>query len=424
MRLRAITAALAAGLLAAAGITAQGATAATPASIASANGVVGISQVVEVRAPGFANQTVGLNFSIAEQVRSTATVSINGAGSGSTVWTPTDAGTWTISGAGTFSSASASTLTIAAVPTLTNLYAVNQATVNVATTMTAIVQTTGGTSSPAGTVTFTNPVGSTLATVALTPLGNGKSSANYAWTSTSTTPRITITATYNPTTGLGGGANWLTSSSTDGIQVTGAAPTVSLKLPGSFTVGRTIDVGAVITGVTGSDNSPIQGSVSFTTNVNGNVTSIAGSQSLTGGQATTSWTPTTSGNQVITANFSATNSFVSGTGTQTINVSPAPSADPLSFGVQGSAAWPAGATVSAPANASIQLFTTTGSGAPTNISESGPCLINGSTLITATGVGTCTLTVTSPGTANFAANQATVTLDIQAPAKKKSKKRR
>ena len=423
MRLRAITAALAAGLLAAAGITAQGATAATPALIASANGVVGIAQTVEVRAPGFANQTVGLNFSIAGQVRSTATVTVNAAGSGSTVWTPTDAGAWTISGSGAFASATASTLMIAAVPTITTLYAVNQATVDVATTMTVVVQSTGGTSSPAGSVTFTNPVGSALATVALTQQGNGTSTANYAWTSSSTTERINITATYNPTTGLGGGANWLTSSNTDGIQVTAAAPTVALKLPGTFTVGRPINVAAVITGVTGSDNSPIQGSVSFVSNVNGAATGISGSQSLSGGQDTVPWTPTASGNQVITASFSATNSFVSATATQAISVNPAPSADPVSVGVQGSAAWPAGGAVSVAANTSIPLSTTAGSGAPANLSEAGPCLINGATLITSTGAGTCTVTVTSPGTANFNPNQATVTLNVQAPPAKPKKRR-
>ena len=421
MRFRAITAALAAGLLAAAGITAQGATAATPALIASANGVVGISQVVEVRAPGFANQTVGLNFNLVGQVRSTATVSINGAGSGSTVWTPTDAGTWSISGTGSFASATPSTLTIAAVPTITTLYAVNQAQVNVATTMTAVVQSTGGTSSPVGSVTFTNPVGASLATVALTPQGNGKSSANFSWTSTSTTERITITATYNPAPGFAGGANWLTSSSTDGIQVLTTNPPVAMKLPGSSTVGRPTDVAAVING---SNNVSVQGSVSFTTNVNGSVTSIAGSQPIQSAQATASWTPATAGNQVITANFSATNSNASGTATQIISVDPALAADPISFGVQGSAAWQAGATVSVPANASLQLFTTTGSGAPTNLSDTGPCLINGNTVIAANGAGKCTITVTSPGTTTFAANQASVTLAVQAPPKKKAKKKR
>ena len=421
MRLRAIATALATGLLVTAGISTTGATAATPALIGSANGVVGLAQTVEVRAPGFANQTVGLDFSLVGQVRTTATVAINAAGSGSTVWTPTDAGTWTISGSGGFASAAPSTATIAAVPTITTLYAVNQAAVNVATTMTAVVQSTGGTSSPLGSVTFTNPVGSPLATVNLTPQGNGKSSADFSWTSTSTTQRIDITATYNPAAGFAGGANWLTSSDTDGIQVLTSNPAVSLKLPGSFTVGRPVDVAAVING---PNNITFQGSAAFTTNVNGTISSISGSQPIRNAQVSVPWTPTTPGNQIITVNFSSSNSNASGTGNQIVNVNPALGADPISIGVQGSAAWPSGATVPVSANANLQLFTTSGSGAPTSISESGPCLINGSTLVTAISAGTCTLTVTSPGTTAFAANQATVTLDVQAPAKKSKKRNR
>lgn len=416
MRLRAMAAAVAAGVLALTGFTVQGASAATPSLIGGANGIVGIAQTVEVRAPKFANQAVTLNFSQAGQVRSSAPVTINAAGSGSTVWTPTDAGSWTISGAGSFSSATPSTLNVAAVPTRTTLYAVNQAAVNVATTMTAVVQSTAGTSSPAGSVTFTNPVGTSLATVGLTPIGNGKSSANFSWTSTSTTDRITITATYNPSPGFAGSANWLTSLSTDGIQVLGANPPLSLKLPGSLTVGVPTEVGAV---VNGANNVSVQGSVAFSTNVNGQVLSISGSQPIASAQATAPWTPTVSGNQILTASFSASNSNASASGNQFVYVNPALGADPISVGVQGSAAWPAEASVQAPANATIELFTTTGSGAPVSISESGPCLINGASLVTSIGAGTCSVTVTSPGNTAFASNQVTVTLKIAAPKKKK-----
>ena len=423
MTIRPLTATLAAALLAlTTGAIAPTATASTPALIGGANGVVGIAQTVEVRAPRLANQTVGLDFLLAGQLRTSASVALNGAGSGSTVWTPTDAGAWTINGSAGLAGATASNLTVAAVPTITELYAVNQATVNVGSTLTAVVAPTGGTSVPAGSVTFTNPVGSVLATVPLTPSAGGTATANYVWTSTSATPRINITATFNPAVGAGGSANALSSSATDGIQATGSAPLVSMKLPGTFTVGRPINVGAVINNATGTDGSPIQGSVAFTTNVNGRISSVSGSVPLTGGQVTTTWTPQVAGNQVLSASFSATNSFISGIGSQIINVLPAPSADPISFGVVGSAAWPSGATVSAPANANIQLFTTTGSGAPTSISESGPCMVSGTTFISATSAGTCTLTVTSPGTAAFTANQVTVTVQVQAPPRKKKRR--
>jgi hypothetical protein len=399
-----------------------GASAATPSLIGGANGVVGVPQTIEVRAPDFGEDTVQLAFSLGGQVLSRVNLTLNKAGSGSTVWTPTDAGEWTISGTGPFASAQSSTLTVAAVPTITTVYAVNQAQVNVATTITAVVEATGGTISPAGSVTFTNPAGSVLGTVALTPAGAGKSSANYAWTSTATTPKFTITAGYNPVAGVAGSANALTSSGSVGTEVLQAAPTVALKLAGSYTVGRQADVGALISGVVGTNGSPIQGSVAFANNVNGAITGISGSMPLTGGQATASWTPSAAGNQLVIASFSATNSFVSGTASQAISVRQAVGLDPISIGVQGSAAWPNGATIPAPANARIQLFTTTGSGASASISESGPCLVNGATLITATGAGACTLTVSSPGTSAFSASQVTVTLDVQAPAKKKKKR--
>ena len=419
MRLRFLGASAGLAVIVSAGISAPAATAATPSLIGSANGVVGIAQTVEVRAPRFAGQNVGLNFSLAGQVRTTATVSLNSAGSGSTVWTPSDAGAWSVAGAASFSSASASNLTVAAAPTITTLYAANQAPVNAPTTLTATVAPTGGAAIASGSVVFTDQFGSTLGSSPLTSDATGLATADFAWTPTYTTPRINVTATYSPSAGAGGSANTLASVSTGGIQVTSGTPVVSLKLPGTLVVGRTTDVTAIVAGVIGSDGSPIQGSVALINNVNGAVSSISGSIPLAGSKATASWTPTSSGNQLIVAKFSATNSFVSGSDTQAVDVLPAPGADPISLGVQGSAAWPAGGTVSAPANASLKLFTTTGSGAPASVSESGPCLVNGSTLVTSTAAGTCTLTVSSPGTAAFASNQETVTIQVQAPPKKK-----
>lgn len=419
MRLRFLAASASLVLVVSAGISAPAVTAATPSLIGSANGVVGIAQTVEVRAPGFANQTVGLNFTLAGQVRSTSNVTLNAAGSGSAVWTPSDAGFWTIAGAGSFAGASASTLTVSGVPTITTLYAANQAPVNVATTLTAVVAPTAGAAVPSGSVIFTDQFGSTLGSAPLAANSTGTATANFAWTPTAPTSGITITATYSPSAGAGGSANALASSSTDGIQVTFTTPLVTLKLPGTLVVGRSTNVTALIAGATGSDGSPLQGSVGLTNNVNGSVTGISGSIPLSGSQATATWKPTSPGNQLIVADFSASNSFISGSNTQAVNVLPAPGADPISIGVQGSAAWPAGGTVSAPANASITLFTTTGSGAPASISETGPCLVNGGTLVTSTTAGTCTLTVSSPGTASFASSQATVTIDVQAPPKKK-----
>ena len=419
MRFRRFATAASIALLASLGLTAPSTSAAGTSLIGTANGVVGIAQNVEVRAPQFASQTIGLNFSLAGQVQTTANVALNAAGSGSTVWTPSDAGSWTVSGSGGFATATASNATISAVPTTTTLYAANQTPVDTATRLTAVVTPTAGTGTPTGSVIFTDQFGTTLASVPATSHGAGAASAVYNWTPTAPTTGLTITATYSPSAGAGGSANFQASSGSNGIQVTSGGPLVSLTLPGTLTVGQETVVGAVMNQATGSDGSPIQGSVSFLTNVNGNQVGISGSTTLSGGRISTSWTPATAGNQIISAEFSASNSFISGTGTQAVNVLPAPGSDPLSIGVRGSAAWPANATVSAPANASLTLFTTTGSGAPASISESGPCLVDGATLITATKAATCTLTVSSPGTGAFGASTQTVTIDVQAPKRKK-----
>ena len=203
MRLRFLGASAGLAVIISAGISAPAATAATPSLIGSANGVVGIAQTVEVRAPRFAGQKIGLNFSLAGQVRTTATVSLNSAGSGSTVWTPSDAGAWSVAGAASFSSASASNVTVAAAPTITTLYAANQAPVNAPTTLTATVAPTGGAAIASGSVVFTDQFGSTLGSSPLTSDATGLATADFAWTPTYTTPRINVTATYSPSAGAG-----------------------------------------------------------------------------------------------------------------------------------------------------------------------------------------------------------------------------
>lgn len=400
-----------------AGISANAAPA--PALIGTANGVVGVPQTVEVRAPGFANQTVTLTYSVAGQAVTTTTVAINAAGSGSTVWTPTQAGTWSVGGAGSFASASASALTVSAVPTITTLYAVNQAQVNVATTLTAVVTPTSGSYVPAGSVIFTTAFGSVLGTAPLTQNGASSSIANLSWTSTSPAV-VPIVATYSPAAGLAGGANAQASSSQDQIEVLTGQPLVTLKLPGNYVQGRTTNVTAVVTQGTAPSGSPMAGSVSLISNVNGTQTGISGSIPLaSNNEATAAWTPTSSGNQIIIAQFTSSNSYLSGQAQQIISVLPTPAADPISLGQAGQAAWAPGSTVSLPANATVNLSVTSGSGAPVSISEAGPCMVSGASLITATGAGTCTLTASSPGTSAYSPNSATVTIQVSpAPAKK------
>lgn len=84
------------------------ASATAPALIGTGNGVVGVSHTVEVRAPGYAHQTVTLTCSLASQPLTTAQVSVNAADSGSASWTPYRAGSRTVDGAVAFASASES----------------------------------------------------------------------------------------------------------------------------------------------------------------------------------------------------------------------------------------------------------------------------------------------------------------------------
>ncbi len=391
-----------------------------PSVIGAANGIVGVSQTVEVRAPAFASQTVTLTFALAGQTVTSAQVGLNGSGSGSTSWTPSQAGSWTVSGAGTFAGAQASTPTVAGVPTITTFYAVRQAQVNVATNLTAVVSSTSGTFVPTGSVIFATAFGSALGTVALVPSGPASATATLAWTPTATSEALPLTATYSPSAGLSGAANARASSSSDQVQVLSTQPLVTLKLPNQYVVGRAANITSVITqSTTPNTGAPLAGSAAVTVDVNGTVTGIGGSLAVQGGEATTSWVPTSPGNQILTSQFSSSNSFLSGSAQQIIAVLPAPTKDAVSIGPSGQAAWAAGSSVNLQANSSVSLNSTTASGAPTSVSETGPCLVNGATLIASTTAGTCSVTVTSPGTASFAPNSTTVTVNVTAPPKKR-----
>lgn len=400
------------GLALASAVSMGGAQAATaPASIGTPNGITGVQQTIEVRAPEFANQTVAVTVNAGSTPVGSIPIAVNAAGSGSAEWTPPGAGTWSIAGQGTLAAATPSNFTVAPTPTRTTLYAANQAQINAPTTMVAVVQALAGSLAPQGSVTFTTAIGTVLQTVALTPGSAGTSTATYSWTSTGT-GTTTITATYNPASGVAGQADMTTSAGTDTIESVDSNPLVTLRLPSTFTVGVPVVVSAVI------NNIGLDGSAAFTTNINGTVLSVSGSVPLVNSVATAPWTPTVSGNQVLTANFSASNSNASGTANQWIAVANALPRDTVRLAPAGQNPWP-GAPIPVRTNTQIAMAAATASGAPVSIEENGPCLVSGMTLITATAPGTCTLVVSSPGTTSFAPASATYSFQITAPAKKK-----
>lgn len=383
----------------------------TPAVIATANGVAGLAQTVEVRAPGFANQTVSISLALAGSMIGSVSVPINGAGSGSAVWTPNAAGAWTLSGTGSFASATPTTVTAAAVPTSTILLAPTSL-VGSPNTLIAYVQSKSGTVIPAGSVTFANQFGGTLGTVPLAPSGPGTSSAVFAWTPPS--PAVyPISATYMPTVGVGGVVSAAASSTTNQVPATQSIPLVTLRLPGVFVVGETTQLAANISDAT------LQGSAAFINNTGGTQTGISGSLPVSDGIVTVNWTPTTPGIQTLIVQFSASNSNASAQYSQAINVLPSPQPDPMSVVPSGGSPLIVGAPITLSANQSVALAIATGSGAPVSISESGPCLVNGTTIIAATGAATCTITVASPGGGGYAPNSASFTINVTAPTKGK-----
>lgn len=409
-RLHRVTAIAAALLLFAATAPLAQAARTAPAVIATANGVAGLAQTVEVRAPGFANQTVSVSLALSGALVGNVSVPVNGAGSGSAVWTPNAAGSWTLQGVGAFATAAPTTVSVAPVPTSTILLAPTSL-VGSPNTLIAYVQSKSGTVIPSGSVTFANQFGGTLGTVALTPAGPGTSSATFAWTPPS--PAVyPSSATYAPAVGSGGVVSAASSSTTNQVPAEASIPLVSLRLPGVFIVGETTQLAANISDLT------LQGSVAFINNTGGTQTGISGSLPISNGIATVNWTPTVPGIQTLIVQFSASNSNASAQYSQAINVLPAPQPDPMSVVPAGGAPLVVGSPITLAINQSVSLATATGSGAPVSISESGPCLVNGTTIVAATAAATCTITVASPGGGGFAPNTAAFTVNVVAPPKR------
>ena len=369
--------------------------------VATANGTVGISQAVSVVAPTLANQTVSVSFALNGTVLGTVPVALNGQGGGTIAWTPPAAGSWTIDGVGSLAPAPAVTVTASPITTRTVLSTVNQAQVGVPTTMVVTVESNAGSYDPQGTVAITNGSGTTYGTVTLTPTGGGTAQGSFVWTppSIATYP---FTAAYTPAAGIGGAANATGSSSSDEIQVLGTQPLVTLRLPSVFTIGDPVTLTALV-------NQPnLGGSAAFSVNVNGTVSFISPSIPNVLGVSNFSWTPTTLGNQFMTASFSSsTTPPVSGVNTQAIAVVPQGGADPMSVQASGVGVLKTNTPVTLASGSRTSLSASSGSGAAVNLSESGPCLLSGATLIAPAGNGICTVTASSPGGGQFSGNSAT-----------------
>lgn len=404
----AVTAALFAASSVVTGVTA----ASSPPIIASPNGIVGVPQIIDLRAPQLTGQILTLSIANDGGPVGILTVNVNDSGSGNTTWTPPSAGQWRISGLGALAPASASVINVAATPTTTTLYSANKTQVNAATTMIAAVQALTGNIAPTGSVTFSLATGTPLQTVPLRPSIDSISLAYFSW-QPSTTGTTTIIATYNPTTTSGAQANMTPSESSNTIETVDTNPLVTLRLPSSYTIGTRVDVTSVINDI------GLQGSASFSTNINGNIVPISGSIPLEGSSSTIRWTPTLGGNQILTTRFSASNSNASGSSQQWIYVEPALPTDTISTGFTPEDWWPTNDAITIATDDRVPFITSTASGAPVTTHVTAPCLVNGAELLTPTSPATCTMTVTSPGTSTSAAGDVSYTLSVKASAPKR-----
>ena len=376
--------------------------AATNSFVATPNGMVGVQQEVIVRAPSLAGQVATISFSSGSLTNAGQTA-INSQGFGSLAWTPTTAGTWTIAGSGNSSAIGSTSISVAAMPTTTAALVPNLVQTGVANPLTIVVSAPIGVLPPTGTVTLRNQFQNQIGSGTLVASSGTTSTATISWTPAT---NEAVTAFYTPAAGAG----FLPSQSGQYEPVfTTAQVPIALRFPGTLYVGSpTIIGGQTGFGVTAGsaafffDGVGIIGSTP--TDANGGISAV--------------WTPPTSGVHTISAQFTSNDGRFTGTSSQVVNIEPAKPADTIAVTPAGGTPWPTGAPIPVRTGTSVNLTATTGSGATAVLGESGPCVINGTTL-TALSAGQCTITATSPGTASVTPATATYVVTVQAPPKRK-----
>jgi hypothetical protein len=213
---------------------------------------------------------------------------------------------------------------------------------------------------------------------------------------------IALVGTFNPSSS----AFAPSVSPTSQPNVISSVPTVSLRFPPSLYVGQQTVLSAVL------GNGVADGTVAYLLNGVG----ISGSMATTNGVENFQWTPTVGGVATISVQFSGQNN-VSGSSFQQVNILPAPPSDGISVSPQGGSPWSVGSPVVVNAGSNTILSASSTSGATVVLSETGPCVLNGS-IMTALAAGQCTVTATSPGSAAYLSNTATYTITVQAPTRK------
>ena len=394
--------ALVATLALAFGSATSPASAATTPFIATPNGMVGVQQEIVFRAPSLAGQVATIGF-VSGSISNAGQTAVNSRGFGSLAWTPTSAGAWTISGLGSAASIGSTTITVASQPTVTQLFVGNQIQTGVVNKAIVDVDALTGQLAPVGTVTVRDQTQAVVATGALSSTGGLTSSAIVEWTP-STAGNQALTATYTPSNN----AFSASTSNTQRPQYTTAVVPVALSFPAELRVGSPEPLFAIL-----GNNQP-EGSAAFLENNVG----ISGSIPTSNGVARFVWTPNATGIQTIVTTYTGNTAGFSGSASQVVNVQPAISADSITVAPVAGAPWNPGLPITLQAGSSTPLNATAASGATVLLSETGPCVIAGSTL-TVLGSGQCVVTAVSPGTGAVAGTTATFTITVTSRPKKK-----
>lgn len=320
-------------------------------------------------------------------------------------WVPASATTWTLTATDDQNLSTTSNppiVTIGKVPVNVTIASPDTVQIGTTATITATVAPVQGIYAPIGNVQFRvngQNVGSPVF------LGGGTpSTASYQWTPT-TGGTFNWTAVYTPGPDRFGvidaSCNANCTSPNDPSVVSSGTSRMYLANPPQFYAGTANNITAVVTAI------PSAGTVTFQANGS---TIAANVPVQSNGQATTSWTPPIAGSYLIQANWTSSTG-VTASSQETINVAgSAPSQDAIVVTANGQN-WVPG-TYPVLNGTSVTFAATTSSGAATQLSEAGPCLVSGTTVTAPLGSGQCRISISSPGGNGFGANTVQYVLNL------------
>jgi hypothetical protein len=381
--------------------------------VATPNGLVGVQQMVIVRASGQAGAMAVVTFQNTSAGINAGQAAVNSQGFAYLPWQPGTPGAWNISATVGGAAVGTASIVVTAMPTTTTLLAAAQIRGARATPLVAQVRAVGGEITPSGTISVKNPLGNVVASGTLSATTTpGLASANITWTPSASASTPILTATYTPTTN-----SFVTSISTAASPVVNGGQAVSLRLPQVSYLGVTETIEAVIQP---AFQSPLGGSVAYNLiNIGGTPSyPMGGSRGISNGVGSSTWTPTQTGFQTVVVQYASANFAINGNNRQIINVLPAPTPDSITVTPAGAPAWGPGVVGTLTTGNSVALTPSALSGNPVSLSTDGPCVISAG-VVTVLGPGTCVITATSIGNGgSLATSSSNYLINVQAAKKK------